>query len=126
MDKSKFSTHVLVKDITVTDSFWGSFMERIRTQVIPYQWEALNDRVPDAEPSYCMRNFKIAAQLTHPELNYEVDNSLGFGGHVFQDSDFAKWLEAAAWSLVWHPDAALQKIADDAIDIVCNAQQDDG
>jgi len=126
MDKSKFSTHVSVKDITVTDSFWGSIMERVRTQVIPYQWEALNDRVPDAEPSFCMRNFKIAAQMTHPELNYGVDNSPGFGGHVFQDSDFAKWLEAAAWSLVWHPDPALEKIADDAIDIVCNAQQDDG
>jgi len=126
MDKSKFSAYASVKDIKVTDSFWGSFMERIRTQVIPYQWEALNDRVPDAEPSFCMRNFKIAAQLTHPELNYGVDNGPGFGGHVFQDSDFAKWLEATAWSLVWHPDAALEKIADDAIDIVCNAQQSDG
>jgi len=126
MDKSKFSAYNPVKNIKVTDSFWGSFMERIRTQVIPYQWEALNDRVPDAEPSYCMRNFKIAAQLTHPELNYGLDNGLGFGGHVFQDSDFAKWLEAAAWSLIWHPDPSLQKLADDAIDIVCNAQQSDG
>jgi DUF1680 family protein len=126
MDKSKFSTHISVKDIKVTDSFWGAIMERIRTQVIPYQWEALNDRVPDAEPSYCMRNFKIAGQMTHPELNYGVDNSLGFGGYVFQDSDFAKWVEAAAWSLAWHPDPALEKLADEAIDIVCNAQQSDG
>jgi DUF1680 family protein len=45
---------------------------------------------------------------------------------VFQGSDFARWLEAAAWALAWHPDPALQKLADDAIDIVCNAQQDDG
>jgi len=45
---------------------------------------------------------------------------------VFQDSDFAKWVEAAAYSLVWHPDPALEKTLDDAIDIVCNAQQEDG
>jgi DUF1680 family protein len=45
---------------------------------------------------------------------------------VFQDSDLAKWLEAAAYSLVWHPDPAWEKIADETIDIICNAQQEDG
>ena len=35
----------------------------MRTQVIPYQWEALNDRVPGAEPSWCMHNFRAAARL---------------------------------------------------------------
>ena len=101
-------------------------MEKVRTSVIPYQWEALNDRVSGAVPSYCMRNFKIAAQMTHPELDYGVDNSLGHGGFVFQDSDFAKWIEAAAYSLVWHPDSELEKTLDSAIDIICNAQQSDG
>jgi len=101
-------------------------MERIRSKVIPYQWEALNDRVPGAEPSYCIRNFKLAAELTHPELDYGVPLDTGHGGCVFQDSDFAKWIEAASYSLVWHPDPALEKIIDEAVDIVCNAQQSDG
>lgn len=35
----------------------------VRTQVIPCQWEALNDRVEGAAPSYCMHNFKCAAKL---------------------------------------------------------------
>ncbi|MCL2832293.1 MAG: glycoside hydrolase family 127 protein [Treponema sp.] len=115
-----------IKDISINDSFWSPIMERVRTKVIPYQWEALNDRVSGAEPSYCMRNFKIAAQMTHPELDYGVDNSLGHGGHVFQDSDLAKWIEAAAHSLVWHPDPELEKNLDSAIEIICGAQQKDG
>jgi DUF1680 family protein len=101
-------------------------MERVRAKVIPYQWEALNDRIPGAEPSYCMRNFKVAAELTHPELDYGLDKTIGFGGLVFQDSDLAKWLEAASYSLVGRPDPELEKTIDEAIDIICNAQQDDG
>lgn len=39
-------------------------MELVRREVIPYQWEALNDRIPEADPSFCMRNFKIAGKIT--------------------------------------------------------------
>jgi len=126
MDRSKNSAFLQVGSVKVSDPFWGAFMERIRTKVIPYQWEALNDRVPGAEPSYSMRNFKLAAELTHPELDYGVPRDTGHGGRVFQDSDFAKWIEAASYSLIWHPDPDLEKLLDDAIDIVCNAQQSDG
>jgi DUF1680 family protein len=101
-------------------------MERVRTKVIPYQWKALNDAIPGAEPSYCIRNFKLAAELTHPELDYGIPRDIGFGGMVFQDSDLAKWIEAAAYSLVWHPDPALEKTLDETIAIICNAQQGDG
>jgi DUF1680 family protein len=101
-------------------------MERVRTKVIPYQWKALNDEVPGAEPSYCIRNFKLAAELTHPELDYGVPRDIGFGGLVFQDSDLAKWIEAAAYSLAWYPDGDLERTLDETIDIICKAQQGDG
>lgn len=45
---------------------------------------------------------------------------------VFQDSDVAKWLEGVAYSLIIKPDAALEKRADDIIDIIAAAQQPDG
>jgi DUF1680 family protein len=101
-------------------------MERVITRVIPYQWEALNDRIPGAEPSYCMRNFKLAAQMTRPELDYGVSPDAGHGGWVFQDSDLAKWIEAASYSLAWRPDGELEKTIDGAIGLVCAAQQEDG
>jgi DUF1680 family protein len=126
MDTSTHSEFIKPKDIIINDSFWGAFMERVRTEVIPYQWRALNDNVPGAEPGYSMRNFRLAAELTHPELDYGVPRDSGHKGMVFQDSDLAKWIEAAAYSLVWHPDPELEKILDETIGIICNAQQSDG
>ena len=58
-----FSRTLDLKSVLITDTFWGREQELVRTEVIPYQWEALNDRIPDAAPSYCMRNFKVAGRL---------------------------------------------------------------
>jgi DUF1680 family protein len=121
-----YSEFLKPRDVRVDDPFWSVFMERVRTKVIPYQWKALNDAVPGAAPSYCIRNFKLAAELTHPELDYGVPRDIGFGGMVFQDSDLAKWIEAAAYSLVWHPSQVLEQRLDETIDIICHAQQRDG
>ncbi len=121
-------------------------MELVRTEVIPYQWEALNDQVEGAEPSYCMRNFRIAGKINRENVKggeiYEAPQYTfrgceakpedpehlkdEFYGFVFQDSDFSKWIEAVAYSLTQHPDAELEKVADEAIELVCAAQQEDG
>lgn len=116
MEKNKFSKPLPIDSINITDNFWRKMMELVRIHVIPYQWEALNDRIKGAEPSYCMQNFKIAAGMMEGE----------FKGFVFQDSDFAKWIEAVGFSLMWHKDENLENTADEAIDIVCAAQQPDG
>ena len=63
---SLHSKPLALKNVTVTDSFWRTEQELVRTAVIPYQWNALNDNVPGAAPSYCMHNFKAAAaRLLH-------------------------------------------------------------
>ena len=107
---------VSLNQIKIDDPFWGSILELTRTSVIPYQWEALNDRIEGAEKSYCIRNFRVAAGLEQAP----------FGGRVFQDSDLAKWLEAVAYTLEWHPDAHLEALADSAVDLICRAQQGHG
>lgn len=140
------SRPISLHNFKVEDGFWKSEMELVRKEVIPYQWEILNDRVKDAAPSFCMRNFKVAGKLMQekrekgadfveptytfrgfealPEdMNHLEDKFYGF---VFQDSDFSKWIEAVAYSLIQHPDEDLEKIADEAIDIVCAAQQENG
>ncbi len=63
MDKHNYSTPVSLKNIQVTDTFWKGEMELVRKEVIPYQWDALNDRVEGAAPSFCMHNFKAAGKL---------------------------------------------------------------
>lgn len=131
---------------TITDSFWQQKMEVVRTKMIPYQWEVLNDRVAEASPSYCIRNFRIAAKVNRekkekgsefkhikstlngvcvwPEDPKHLEDT--FYGFVFQDSDLAKWIEAAAYTLLWHPDAELEETIDDAVDLICDAQEEDG
>ena len=55
MDSKLFSKPLGLQAIQITDEFWGREQELVRKEVIPYQWEALNDRVPGAAPSFCMR-----------------------------------------------------------------------
>ena len=52
MDKHNYSAPVSLKNIQVTDTFWKGEMELVRKEVIPYQWDALNDRVEGAAPSF--------------------------------------------------------------------------
>ena len=79
---------ILLKDVTIEDGFFSHYADLVRSEVIPYQWEALNDRVPGAEKSGCIHNFQIAAGEKEGD----------FTGFVFQDSDLSKWLEAVAYS----------------------------
>ena len=39
---------------------------------------------------------------------------------------FSKWIEAVGYSLTQHPDAQLEQTADEAIDLVCAAQLENG
>ena len=105
-----------LKNISIHDPFWSKHVDLVRNAIIPYQWEAMNDRIPDAESSHCLENFEIAAGRKTGE----------FYGAVFQDTDVAKWLEAVGFSLACYPDEALEKTADEVIDLIAEAQYEDG
>ena len=105
-----------LKNIHIQDPFWSKHVDLVRNAIIPYQWEAMNDRIPDAESSHCLENFKIAAGRKKGK----------FYGAVFQDTDVAKWLEAVGFSLACYPDEALEKTADEVINLIADAQCEDG
>jgi len=105
-----------LKNVKIEDNFWSRYINLIHKVVIPYQWDILNDAVPDAESSHAIKNFRIAAGLEQGE----------FYGMVFQDSDVAKWLEAVAYILEINPDPELERKADEVIEIIAKAQQPDG
>ena len=100
----------------VTDRFFAPRIDLVRTQMLPYQWEALNDRLKDTEPSHCIENFRIAAGISRGEYH----------GMVFQDSDLYKWLEAVAYQLAVRPDPSLREAADSAIRLIGQAQTSEG
>lgn len=107
---------IALKQTVCTDSFWLPFQKRVVDTVIPYQEQILNDAIPGQEKSHALANFRIAAGMEEGE----------FYGMVFQDSDVAKWLEAVAYSLWVSPDPELEKRADEIIDIVAKAQDENG
>ena len=112
----------------ITDEFWGRYRELVRKEMIPFQWNVLNDAIDvniekerddnfiPNEKSHAIENFKIAAGRTSGE-HY---------GWVFQDSDVYKWLEAVAYSLADHYDENLKSLADSVVDLIAEAQEDDG
>ncbi len=103
-------------DVRIDDAFWNKYIRLVTKEIIPYQWNALNDRVEDADPSHCISNFQIAAGLKEGD----------FEGWVFQDTDLAKWLEAVAYSLSYEPNEELEAQADAAIELIGKAQEENG
>lgn len=114
--------------VRVGDGFWKDYIELIRTATIPYQYRAINNDISidiknenrigkfEDNRSNALENLRIAAGWTSGE-HY---------GCVFQDSDVYKWLEAAAYSLIIHPDESLKTLADGVVDLIAAAQLDDG
>lgn len=105
-----------LKNVKVRDGFWSKYEDIAKNIIIPYQWQAINDLVPDTEPSHAIKNFKIASGEMEGE----------FKGFVFQDTDVAKWLEAVSYSLVIEKNEELEKTADEVIDLIGRAQREDG
>ncbi len=99
---------VPLEDVTITDAFWNPRLETNRTVTLRSVYKQ------------CKRTGRIdALKLTwKPGQPNEP--------HNFWDSDVAKWIEAAAYSLAIHPDRTLQRLVDNVINLIAAAQQDDG
>lgn len=105
-----------LQNIRVHDPLFGRYGEMIAQKLLPYQWEVLNDRLPEVEKSYCIENFRIAAGEISGERK----------GVVFCDTDAYKWLEAVAYCLASGKGKQFEKIADELIDLISRAQEPDG
>ncbi len=88
-----------------------------------------------------MRNFRLAGEarlrrdageslpcFPTDRWDYDETNSdaAAFRGWVFQDSDVYKWLEAVGYVLAQNEAPALHRAAQEAIELICNAQMADG
>lgn len=101
--------------------FIGHYQKLITDVVIPYQYRVLCDEAENVEKSHVVMNFINAGKALRGE-----DVGDGFYGMVFQDSDAAKWIEAAAYSLSHTPNTTLEEKIDHLIDLISEAQDEDG
>ncbi len=111
-----FSKNINLNDIKIEDGLFAGYQDLVIKTVLPYMHDMLEDKVEGAEKSHAIENFRIAAGRTKGK----------FYGMVFQDSDVAKWIEACAYSLCVKPDKELEKTVDEVIEIIKEAQQEDG
>ena len=96
-------------DVEIDDSFWSPRMETNREVTIPYALQM-------CEETGRIDNFAIAGGLM--EGSHQ--------GYYFNDSDVAKVIEGAAYSLALYPDPELEAYVDDVIDKIAAAQEEDG
>lgn len=105
-----------LRNIRITDPLFGRYAGIIAEKLLPYQWNVLNDRVPGAEKSGCIENFRIAAGESTGQRY----------GAVFCDTDAYKWLETLAYCLEAGKAKALESTADGLVDLLARAQAPDG
>lgn len=96
--------------VEINDKFWKPKIEKVSTVTIPVCIDQTEVKTPR------IRNFEIAAGKRTGK----------FQGLFYDDSDVFKALEAIAYSLKNHPDATLEKKADEWIDLIAAAQLKDG
>lgn len=114
--------------VKLTDRFWRNYQKLVRKEMIPYQWAVLNDAI-DINIERERNDDSIPNEKSHAVENFKIAAGWAEGDHygwVFQDSDVYKWLEAVAYSLNNEPDAGLQSLADDVVDLIAAAQEPDG
>lgn len=111
----------MLKKFSVSDKFFGRYEKLVKDIMIPYQEKILNDEIEGVEKSHAIGNFRAAARVIETG---RCDTE--YYGTVFQDSDVAKWLEAAAYTTLIYLDRELEKRCDDIIDLIGRAQHKDG
>lgn len=54
----KPSKFVSMKQVELNDPFWSRYTQLVRDVVVPYQWEAINDRVEGAEKAMLYKTLR--------------------------------------------------------------------
>jgi len=99
-------TPVSFTKVTFDDAFWKPRVDINRTITLPIEHKQLTD----------------SGQLAQ----YRWKPGQPGMPHIFWDSDVAKWLEAAAYSLATHPDKKLENQVDAVVDDMAAIQGKDG
>jgi uncharacterized protein len=95
-------------NVVIDDAFWSPRIKVNREQTIPHQYQ-------QSKETGRIEAFKLKWK---PGMKDEP--------HIFWDSDVAKWLEAASYSLATHPDPELDRLVDEVITLIASAQKPDG
>ncbi|MHB9026414.1 MAG: glycoside hydrolase family 127 protein [Armatimonadota bacterium] len=95
-------------DVRIDDAFWAPRLRTNREKSIPYVYEQCKD----------------TGRIDAFRLNWKPGAE--HQPHIFWDSDVAKWLEGACYSLTTHPDPTVAAMVEETVALIAAAQQPDG
>ena len=93
--------------VAIDDPFWSPRIEVVREKTIPFEYHQFD-------------TLGHLRALKHQPAEKDPRP------HIFWESDVAKWIEAASFSLATHPDPELDARLDGVIDLLAGAQLPDG
>lgn len=106
MKTGRIARPVPFRKVQIKDSFWVQRQNMLQTHGLHYQYQEL------------LKQGCPTAFLWKPGMPDE--------SWRFRDSDMAKWIEAASFSLASQPDPRLEKWIDDYVATLAPAQHEDG
>jgi len=101
-----------MSDVQWTQGFWAAKFDQCVRVMVPNMWQLLSN----TEVSFAYHNFLVATGRAEGHHR----------GPKWNDGDFYKWLEAAAYVYGKTKDAALDRLMDEAIEVIGKAQREDG
>jgi uncharacterized protein len=101
-------TAIPFTSVSISDRFWSPRVRANRTATLRHQYEQL----------------KTTGRIDALKLEWKPGQEPV--PHQFWDSDIAKWIEAGSYSLMTHPDPALEAQLDEVIALYAASQQPDG
>lgn len=104
-------TKIKIGDCKWTEGFWANKFAVCEEAMVPYMRDVLCGDI-----GHALNNFKIAAGLKTGEHK----------GMFWHDGDFYKWIEAATYVYAQNRDEQLLTQLDEYIDIIEQAQMEDG
>ncbi|MFW6163299.1 MAG: glycoside hydrolase family 127 protein [Planctomycetota bacterium] len=101
-------TPVPLSDVTLADDFWAPRVATNCRVTVPHEYEQCRE----------------TGRLDSLKLQWKEGDPNR--PHIFWDSDIAKWIEAASYCLTRRRSRKIQRLLDEAVDLVVGAQQPDG
>src|SRR5690554_5438474 len=96
-------------NLIINDPFWNERLENNRKVTLEHQYRLL-------EETGRLDNFRIVAGKKEGD----------YSGVFFNDSDVYKWLEAASYTLINHPDPRLEERMAEVVELIAAVQEKDG
>lgn len=110
-----------IKDVNVDDKWLNHYLKIVDDVMIPMQLKLINGENKNNDYGDELKNLRLAADVLKGK---NVDEK--FEGFIFQDSDIAKWIQSASYSLMREADDELEATIDELIDLIAKAQWEDG